>query len=98
MKISKQAKKMAKDNGLEVEVNQAYIDIVGEEYAKEEDVSEAYQGKYEDDKAFAIEMAYELGLTNKELSWPYTCIDWEQAAKDLMYDYSESDGYYFRNL
>ena len=27
-----------------------------------------------------------------------TCIDWEFASRELMYDYFEVDGYYFRNL
>lgn len=35
---------------------------------------------------------------NKNASWPNTCIDWEQAARELMCDYSESNGYYFRSL
>lgn len=63
-----------------------------------EDVAEAYQGQYSSDQEFAQSMADDLGLINKELSWPYTCIDWDFAAKELMYDYSEDNGYYFRNL
>ena len=62
------------------------------------DIDEAYQGQYKDDEDFAQEMAESLGSIEKNPSWPYTCIDWEYAAKELMYDYSESNGYYFRNL
>lgn len=61
-------------------------------------MEEGYQGEYNSDEEFAQSMADELGLTNKELSWPYTCIDWEYAAKELMYDYFEVNGHYFRNL
>lgn len=95
---SKQAQKMAEENGLSEEVNQAYIDNVGAEYAKAEEAEEAYQGEYNSDEDFARYMADELGLTNKELSWPYTCIDWEWAGRELMMDYFEANGFYFRNL
>ena len=98
MDISKQAKKMAEENNLSEEINQAYINIVGEDYAKAEDCEEAYSGEFQNDEEFAQNMADELGLLNKEMSWPYSCIDWEYAARELMYDYSEDGGYYFRNL
>lgn len=62
------------------------------------DVDEAYSGKYDDDEDFAYEMALQMGNIKKDVHWPYTCIDWEQAARELMYDYSESNGYYFRNF
>jgi len=59
---------------------------------------EAYQGKYNDDEEFAYDLAEQLGAIDKKASWPNTCIDWEQAAEEIMYDYFESDGFYFRNL
>jgi antirestriction protein len=62
------------------------------------DIDEAYQGKYDSDEDFAEDMAEQLDCMPKNLSWPLTCIDWERAAKELMYDYSESDGHYFRRL
>lgn len=40
---------------------------------------------------YAQDMAAELGLTDDELRWPYTHIDWEQAARELRADYSEVD-------
>jgi antirestriction protein len=61
------------------------------------DFQEAYQGKYSDDEDFAQKMAEELGSFDKNASWPNNCIDWEYAAKELMYDYAEEFGYYFRN-
>ena len=37
---------------------------------------------------YARELAEDIGMTHSEESWPYTCIDWEQAATDLQMDYS----------
>lgn len=62
------------------------------------DIDEAYQGSYKDDEDFARETADQLGAIDKNASWPMNCIDWEYAAKELMYDYSEENGHYFRNL
>ena len=62
------------------------------------DIDEAYQGQYKDDEDFAQEMAESLGAIDKNASWPMNCIDWEYAAKELMYDYSDYNGYYFRSL
>ena len=59
-----------------------------------DDFEEAYQGQYDSDEDFA----QELGEIDKSAHWPNNCIDWEYAAKELMYDYSAEDGYYFRNL
>ena len=63
-----------------------------------ENIEEAYQGQYSSDKDFAQQLAEDLGDLKDNVSWPYTCIDWEQAAHELMMDYCEEGGYYFRNL
>ena len=63
------------------------------------DIEEAYAGHFDDDKDFAMEMADQVGEVNwRELHWPLTCIDWEHAARELMYDYFSIEGYYFRNI
>lgn len=62
------------------------------------DIEEAYQGNFNSDREFAMEMADQLGSIDNNASWPNNCIDWEFAAKELMYDYSEHNGHYFRNL
>jgi hypothetical protein len=64
------------------------------------DLKEAYSGTFSSDEEFAKHMANDTGALDDDddIHWPYTCIDWERAARDLMYDYSEADGYYFRNL
>ena len=63
-----------------------------------EAMDEAYQGDYDSDSDFAQSTAEDLGLINEEASWPYTCIDWEHAARELMYDYWSDNGHYFRSM
>ena len=101
MEVTKEAMKMSDINTLDAEVNQAYINIVGEDYGNRESADqaeEAFSGQFRSDKDFAQEMADQLGLLNDDTQWPYTCIDWDYAGRELMYDYSEDNGYYFRNL
>ena len=100
MEISKKAQQMAEENSLSEEVNQAYIDNVGEEYATADHAEEAYQGQYTSDEEFAQETFDQTKTMNDDQlsSWPYTCIDWEWASRELMMDYFEVDGYYFRSL
>jgi antirestriction protein len=37
---------------------------------------------------YAQELAEELGEITDNTQWPYTCIDWEWAARELRHDYS----------
>jgi antirestriction protein len=60
-------------------------------------LEESYQGEYTSDEDFAQTLADDLGVEISN-SWPHNCIDWERAARDLMYDYSESNGHYFRSI
>lgn len=62
------------------------------------DCDEAYSGHFESDEDFAEDMAEQLGYMNESKEWPFNCIDWTFAAKELMYDYSEDNGHYFRNF
>lgn len=43
---------------------------------------------------YAQELAEDCGMIQADAQWPYTCIDWERAARDLRMDYSsvEVDG------
>ena len=61
-------------------------------------IAEAYQGEYKDDEDFAQSLAEDLGELPKDNHWPHYCIDWEYAARELMMDYCEHNGHYFRNL
>ncbi len=63
-----------------------------------DEVVEAYQGAYQSDEDFAQELAEQLGLMPEDLSWPMGHIDWSGAARDLMMDYAEENGQYFRNM
>jgi len=62
------------------------------------DMDEAYQGEYNSDEDFAQNLAEDLGAVDKDLTWPMYCIDWERAARELMMDYFEINGHYFRSL
>lgn len=94
----RKAEEMTKENGLTYEQNLAYVENVGAEYAEADEAEEAFAGEYTDDEAFAQELADELGSIKDDTQWPYTCIDWDKASEELMYDYFESNGYYFRNV
>ena len=63
-----------------------------------DNLEEAYSGSFDSDEDFAYEQAEQCGLIDNNVSWPYTCIDWDHAARELMYDYCEQDGHYFRNF
>jgi len=84
---------------LDVEAILAYADNLGLDWDTEtvSKAEEDYQGQYDDDADFAQDMAEQMGDIDKDVRWPYTCIDWDDAAKDLMHDYFCADGYYFRN-
>ena len=58
-------------------------------------VEEAYEGTYNSDSDYAYEYAERTGAIDQEIRWPYTSIDWQQAAKDL--DFTEENGHYFNN-
>ena len=60
-------------------------------------LEESYSGQYDNDIDFAQDMHEQTGDSISD-SWPHNCIDWDRAARDLMFDYFESNGYYFRNL
>ena len=79
------------------EVYDAYKYIVGEDYYKEEEADEAYQGEHESDEDFVQNLIEDCGELPKDLP-TYIHIDWELTARDIMMDYSEHNGHYFRNL
>jgi len=63
-----------------------------------ENFSDSYQGKFEDDVDFAKDLAFQIGDINKNMNWPHNCINWEEAAEQLMIDYFSQDGFYFRYI
>jgi len=40
---------------------------------------------------YAQDLAEDCGMIPHGISWPITCIDWEQAARELQYDYTPID-------
>lgn len=40
---------------------------------------------------YARELAEDIGAVPAEYTWPTSCIDWEQAARDLRMDYTSVD-------
>lgn len=92
----------AENSHYDIEVIEAYAEIgaykLSDVDAFFDALEEAYQGGYKSDEDFAEETAEQLGLINENASWPHSCIDWERAAHELMYDYYESNGHYFRQI
>lgn len=79
-----------------LEACRAYLEAM-----EAEDLSnfeESYCGQFDSDEDFAHTMAEDTADMPKDSHWPMYCIDWEWAARELMNDYSEQDGFYFRNL
>ena len=42
-------------------------------------------------KDYAMELADDIGAIDNNASWPLTCIDWDQAARELQMGYSAVD-------
>ena len=59
-------------------------------------IEEAFAGTFDSDAEFAEDMAEQLGYIDNNISWPHNCIDWDDAARELMYDYIEHNWHYFR--
>ena len=57
-------------------------------------VAECYEGEWDTDVNFAKEGATEQGLISG--TWPYSCVDWEWSAKDLMMEFASHNSHYFR--
>lgn len=93
---TKQARQELIDGGASEDAVDAYIALgIGDDDLS--DFEEAYQGEWKSDKEFVQELVEDCGDIPKDLP-AYIHIDWEGTARDVMMDYSEQDGYYFRNL
>jgi antirestriction protein len=83
-------------------ISRSHLDISVFEAAKEcgisvDDVEEAYQGEYGDDEDFVQQLLEDTGGIPSDLP-SYIHIDWKWTAREVMQDYCEHDGYYFRNM
>ena len=80
------------DDTLDAEVAEA-ANLLGIE---PEEAVDGYEGKYDSDVEFAKCLADNLARTDS--SWPLNHIDWDAAARDLVLEYSEEEGHYFRDM
>ena len=55
-----------------------------------EDFQDRYRGLWDTPREYAQEFADEIGGL-VPMAWPYDCIDWEQATRELMMDYATFD-------
>jgi hypothetical protein len=42
-------------------------------------------------KEYAQDLADDIGAVDRDAKWPNTCIDWDQAARELLQDYTSVD-------
>jgi antirestriction protein len=61
-----------------------------------ENIEESYQGQYDSDEEFVQQLIEDTEEGIKDLP-SYIHIDWEWTAQDIMMDYCEENGYYFRS-
>jgi len=86
--------------GLEDLIKQCGEDVIKAGLAcdvEPSNIEEAYAGQYSSDEEFVQELLEQCGDIPKDLP-SYIHIDWESTARDIMLDYSEDNGFYFRNL
>ena len=94
--MNKEQKELVEDNNWNVEAVEAYISLgIGDDDLS--DFEEAYQGQWSSDADFVQQLVEDTGDIPKDLP-SYISIDWEGTARDVMMDYSEENGHYFRNL
>lgn len=62
-----------------------------------ENLEEAYQGCFDSEEEFAQELCESCGDIPNNLPH-YIYIDWVKTARDIMFDYCEEKGHYFRIL
>jgi antirestriction protein len=95
-KLNEAQKRLVEENDWNEEAVIAYVGLgIGDDDLS--NFEEAYQGEWSCDEVFVQELLEDTGDLPKDLP-PYLHIDWESTARDIMMDYSEQDGYYFRNL
>lgn len=74
----------------------AYFDNCG--VSSLDDVEEAYWGQFDSDDDFATEFLSSTGDIESIPEHLRYYFDYSAFARDLMFDYFESNGYYFRNI
>ena len=94
--MNKKQEAIIEENSWNKEQVEAYLELgIGDDDLQ--NFEESYQGKWDNDEDFVKELLEDTGNIPKDLP-AYIHIDWEGTAKDVMMDYSEQDGHYFRNF
>lgn len=87
------------ESNYDISVLDAYVDCFGyycnDIYELIEKIEESYQGEYNNDEEFTEELLVETCSIPSDLPH-YVHIDWESTAREIMMDYSASNGHYFR--
>ena len=92
------AEELAEEGCYDEAVYQAYIDLGI--YADDNDVTAnevegAYNGQWDNDEEFAQDLFESLYEIPDHL---HCYVNWSHVARDLMMDYLEQDGHYFRQV
>jgi len=91
------------EQGNEEEAVDAFIELFGWVDSKGDfhlylgDFEEHYKGKWKSDEEFVQNLLENYDEIPRDIPY-YIIIDWETTAKNVMADYSEENGHYFRNL
>jgi len=102
--MTKEQIKICEKNKYDIKAVEAYLEFMSiEENLKNFDeslkyFSDVYKGYFCDNIDFAKKMAEKI--TNADIlytKWPIYCIDWEFASEELMVNYTEVNGFYFKN-
>ena len=94
--MTNKQKEIVEVNDWDIKAVESYISLgIGDDSL--ENFEEAYQGEWPSDENFVRDLLESTGEIPKDFP-NYIHIDWESTTRDIMMDYSEANGYYFRNL
>ena len=89
-------KEITQANDWDIKAVEAYLELgIGDDEL--DDFEEAYQGECDSDAEFVQNLLEDTGTIPNDLPC-YVHIDWEGTARDVMMDYHEENGHYFRCL
>lgn len=93
--MNKKQKEIAQVNDYDLEAVNSYLELGNDDDLR--NFEEAYQGKWDTDEDFVKDLIEGTGEIPKDFP-AYIHIDWESTARDIMMDYMEMNGHYFRNI
>jgi len=94
--MTKEQEEMVQEKGWDLDAVEAYLEL-GKGDDDLSDFEESYQGKWQSDEDFVQNLLEETDLLPNNLP-AYIYIDWGRTAHDVMMDYSEEGGHYFRDF